>query len=477
MVRGPAAASIGGMPTPRPIHVLPHKLGSWSVQREGDEQPLSEHGNATAAEQAATHDAAAEAQIPPVLVHDRYERVHQAPQPPLDVLIAGGGPAALEAALTLHRLAGTHVTTTVLAPDTEFTYRPLSVLAPFAAGAAPGYPLARIAADAGFTHRRGSLASVDADGHAVLTHDGERIGYDVLLVAAGAVAMPPLPGVTAFTGSAADEEAVHGLVQDVEGGHTRRVAFVVPEGSSWPLPLYELALMLAARAFEMCVDLELHFVTPECAPLEVFGAEAAREVGALLKAAGIVLHTETHVDRLERGRAYLAPGADALDVLRVITLPHLDGPAIAGLPCDAAGFLVTDVHGRVTGVPNVYAAGDITAFAVKQGGIACQQADAAAEHIAARAGAAVEPEPFTPVLRGMLLTQRWARFLRRDAASGDDDSAVAGRALWWPPSKIAGRELAAYLERLDEDLGRVRGLPVDRRVDVNPPAVEILSLH
>jgi len=453
------------------------------VQREGETQPLSEHGNATDAERAATRDAAASAPAPDVLVHDRYERVHQAPQPaaprhgPLDVLIAGGGPAALEAALTLQRLAGTQVTTTLLAPDTEFTYRPLSVLAPFAAGAAPGYPLARIAADAGFTHRRGALASVDAAGHAVLTHDGERIGYDVLLVASGALAMPPLPGVTAFTGSAADEEAVHGLVQDVEGGYTRRVVFVVPEGSSWPLPLYELALMLAARAFEMCVELELHLVTPESAPLEVFGPGAAREVAELLEAAGIVLHTETHIDRLERGRAYLAPGADVLDVLRVITLPDFEGPAIDGLPSDDAGFLVTDVNGRVAGAPDVYAAGDVTAFAVKQGGIACQQADAAAEHIAAHAGAALEPQPFTPVLRGMLLTQRWTRFLRRDVARGDDDSAVAGRALWWPPSKLAGRELGAYLEGLDQDLGRVRGLPVDRRVDVDSPAVEMLSLR
>jgi hypothetical protein len=138
----------------RPIHVLPHKLGGWSVQREGDAQPLSEHGNATDAERAATYEAAASAPAPEVLVHDRYERLHQAPQPaatrdgPLDVLVAGAGPAALEVALTLHRLAGTHVTTTLLAPDSEFTYRPLSVLAPFAAGATPGYPLARIAADA-----------------------------------------------------------------------------------------------------------------------------------------------------------------------------------------------------------------------------------------------------------------------------------------------------------------------------------------
>jgi sulfide:quinone oxidoreductase len=79
------------------------------------------------------------------------------------------------------------------------------------------------------------------------------------------------------------------------------------------------------------------------------------------------------------------------------------------------------------------------------------------------------------VLRGMLLTERWTRFLRRDASG--DDSAVAGRALWWPPTKIAGRELAAYLEALDEDLGRVRGLPVQTRVDADTRGVEVLSLH
>ena len=81
---------------------------------------------------------------------------------PTNVLIAGAGPAALEAALTLHRIAGERVVTTVLAPDSDFNYRPLSVLEPFAAGGATDYPLARIAADAGFQHRLGSLASVDS---------------------------------------------------------------------------------------------------------------------------------------------------------------------------------------------------------------------------------------------------------------------------------------------------------------------------
>jgi sulfide:quinone oxidoreductase len=161
-----------------------------------------------------------------------------------------------------------------------------------------------------------------------------------------------------------------------------------------------------------------------------------------------------------------------------VTLARLEGPAVVGLPPNPEGFLATDVHGRVEGVPDVYAAGDVTAFGVKQGGIACQQADAAAEHIAARAGAAVDPRPFSPVLRGMLLTEHWARFLRREAPDiVDHDSAVAGRALWWPPSKIAGRELASYLQGLDEELGRVRGLPVQTRIDADARAVEVLSLH
>ena len=106
---------------------------------------------------------------------------------PTNVLIAGGGPAALEAALRLHRVAGGRVTTTVLAPETEFTYRPLSVLDPFAAGGASAYPLERIAADAGFTHRRGHARERRrAPRHVATTGRASEIPYDVLLIAAGA---------------------------------------------------------------------------------------------------------------------------------------------------------------------------------------------------------------------------------------------------------------------------------------------------
>ena len=61
-----------------------------------------------------------------------------------------------------------------------------------------------------------------------------------------------------------------------------------------------------------------------------------------------------------------------------------------------------DEHGRVSGIEDVYAAGDATTFPIKQGGLAAQQAVAAAEAIVARHGTDLDPQPFRPVLRGML---------------------------------------------------------------------------
>ena len=95
-------------------------------------------------------------------------------------------------------------------------------------------------------------------------------------------------------------------------------------------------------------------------------------------------------------------------------------------------------------LPGVYAAGDGTNFPIKQGGLATQQADAVAEAIAAEVGAPVEPEPFRPVLRGLLLTGGDDRFLRHAVAGGGGEGEVAAHTLWWPPTKIAGRYLAAY---------------------------------
>jgi sulfide:quinone oxidoreductase len=112
----------------------------------------------------------------------------------------------------------------------------------------------------------------------------------------------------------------------------------------------------------------------------------------------------------------------------------------------------------VPDVPDVFAAGDATTFPLKQGGLATQQADAAAGAIAAELGLPVEPEPFRPVLRGLVMTGGAPLYLRSVLnVAGEPEStaarrttrrpksAVSRRALWWPPSKIAGRYLAPLL--------------------------------
>jgi len=362
------------------------------------------------------------------------------------VLIAGAGVAGLEAMMALHELAGPRVSATLMAPSTEFVYKPLSVGEPFAAGHATRHSLDQIAADFGVELRRDALEWVAPGQHVAFMDGGAEVPYDVLLVALGARRERAFEHVTTFAGGE-DSESVHGLIQDVEGGYVKSIVFVVPPGVTWPLPLYELALMTAARAREMGMTPELTVVTPEETPLAVFGPEASADVGELLAAAGIGLRTATYAEVSGGRTVSMHPSGDQLTAERVVAVPTLHGTAPRGVPADSQGFIPTDNHGRVTGVDDVYAAGDGVQFPIKQGGIATQQADAVAEVIAKRAGASIEPRAFRPVMRGRLFTGTKDHFLRGEVSRGRDGVSEAGEtALWWPPTKIAGRYLSAYLE-------------------------------
>ena len=222
----------------------------------------------------------------------------------------------------------------------------------------------------------------------------------------------------------------------------------MPEGVSWTLPLYELALMTATRAREMFVDdLALTLVTPEVAPLALFGPEVSAGVYGLLEGAGIAVETSSAA-RVEAGHSIVIEArGEPLVCDRVIALPHLRGRPVAGLPADSLGFLPVDEHGRVHGVEDVFAAGDGTAYAVKQGGLAAQQADAVAAEIARRIGLPVTPRPFEPVLRALLTGSR-PRYLRR-SLSENGPGEISEQPLWWPPTKIAGARLAPYLDARD----------------------------
>jgi sulfide:quinone oxidoreductase len=370
---------------------------------------------------------------------------------PLRVLIAGGGVAGLEGLLAVRDLAGERVELTLLSPQPEFVYRPMAVAEPFGRGRATRHDLNRIAADVGARFVNGALAAVDADARAAVTAAGDRLSYDALLVAVGAGSEPAFRHVLTWTPES-DPELFGGLLRDVEEGYVKTVAFVVPPGVAWALPAYELALMTAWQAWGMGHDdVKVTIYTPEDAPLGLFGATAASAVRHDLEEAGVDAETGVYVteDPGAPERLVLHPGERMLEAERVVALPRAVGPLLPGLPANARGFILTDLHGKVPGLDAVWAAGDAIAFPVKQGGLASQQADAAAESIAAAAGADLEPRPYRPVLRGMMLIGRGNEWMRHEGVGGAGEGEAVRRALWWPPTKIAGRYLSPYLAALD----------------------------
>jgi sulfide:quinone oxidoreductase len=367
---------------------------------------------------------------------------------PKRVLIAGGGVAALETMLALRHLAGDRVEIVIVSPDDSFAYRPLTVAEPFGLGTELRFDLAEIAADGGAELVREPVASVDAATRTVRTGAGASLDYDALVIACGGRRRAPFAEAVTFWGPGG-RERMSGLLDDLRGGRVGSVAFVLPGGCGWPLPLYELTLLTSSwLAAEEAAAVELMLVTPEAAPLELFGPDASGRIAGLLAARRIGLFTGSYPSAFHAGELRLSP-AGRLRVERIVTLPRIEGPGIAGLPKGPHGFIPVDDYGRVRGLEGVYAAGDATTVPIKQGGLAAQMADVAARQIALEAGVDVEAEQFRPILRGMLLTGETPRYLRADLEEGTSDRGlIADHALWWPPSKIAGRYLSPYLASL-----------------------------
>jgi sulfide:quinone oxidoreductase len=361
----------------------------------------------------------------------------------LQVLIAGGGVAALEALIALRRLAEERVEIDLLSAAPEFWYRPLSVGEPFGFGEVHGLDVGLVAEEFGAGLMLGTLDAVDADGHVARTAAGAELEYGALLIAVGARPVEAVPGALTFRGPA-DTSSFSSLLDDIEAGLVGRVAFAVPGGIGWPLPLYELAMQTAAHALERSTGTQVVLVTPEERPLGVFGQDASEAITARLAELDVELCEGVYPVAFTDGRLSLKPdGSIAAD--RVVALPRLEGPGIAGLPCDQDGFIPTETSGRVHGLTDVFAAGDAISFPVKQGGLATQQADAAAETIAALAGAELRPQPFRPILRGLILTGAAPLFARVELAEIGPPQTAGTEPLWWPPGKILGRYLAPYL--------------------------------
>jgi len=345
----------------------------------------------------------------------------------MDVVIAGGGVAGLEALLGLRAMAGDKVRLTLIAPDADFSYRPLAVAEPFALGHAHRVPLTRFTEEVGAELVLEALESVDDGARELQLADRSRRSFDALLVATGGRPVVGVEGATTWW-PGGDADSYGGLLQDIDEGYAKQIAIVVPPGAVWPLPAYELALMTVGEAREMGQEgVHVTVVTPERTPLSLFGDDASRAVAEELRWAGIELRTGTVVQN-----------ASELGVQRVFAVPRIVGPIIEGLAMDEEGFILASDDGLVQNCEHTWAAGDGIVSPVKFGGLATHQARIAAAAIARAAGATDVPEPGEPVLHGRLLIGKRTRRLR---GRGDAE----GAPLWWPHGKVAGEYLPRWL--------------------------------
>lgn len=362
------------------------------------------------------------------------------------VLIVGGGVAGLEAALALRDLAAGRVQVELRSPRQEFIYRPFAVGEPYGASSILRYDLARFAERCGISFHRDNVVAVDGDARRVTTHDGEEVPYDYLVLACGTRMLWAVPGAVTFWG-VAGEGGVADVVSELRAGKLHSLVFTMPSDCSWALPLYELALLAATELAKSGVEgARLTVVTPEDAPLQVFGQQASHQMAEMLAERGIDVVTGTHPMKVDGGRLHTAPG-DGIEADVVIAMPRLEGHRIAGVPHDPDGFIAVDEHCRVMGMDRVYAAGDVTSFPVKQGGIATQQADTLAEAIGAELGSDVEARPFDPILRGVLWTGERPRYLYGRLTGGHGETSTFSDHPPWPAAegKIVGRYLTPFL--------------------------------
>jgi sulfide:quinone oxidoreductase len=368
------------------------------------------------------------------------------------VAICGGGIAGIEGLLRLHRLAGSEVDIALVSPAEQFVYRPMTVLEPFEAEPARRYPIARVVADTGARWERDRLSWVDRGRRLVHTDDGRQIAYDALLLAIGARELPPSPHVTVFTGRDGGQ-LYRRVVADLDAGRLTRVAFVLPAGTSWPLPLYELALLTARHAQEHGRAPDLSVIIPDDHPLPALGSAAGDLVTDLLADAGITLHTGARTRILSPRRLELAPDGPTLHPELIVSVPAITGPNIRGIPGYAADrFIHVDEYCRVRHTDgHIFAAGDATDQPVKHGGVGAQQADTAAAGIAHLAGVAPAPDPVRPTMDATLYTGAGPRYLSAHLIAGHGwHTALHESPPWAASDKVVAAELGEYLRGLDD---------------------------
>jgi sulfide:quinone oxidoreductase len=331
--------------------------------------------------------------------------MHAKPQ----ILVLGGGFAALEAAFLLRMRLHDQVDLRLVSDREHFTFRPNSIYVPF--GADPGSLLVDLHKPLRRRHidfEIGSVAEVDADRRLVSVADGQRFRYDKLIVATGAdTHAQEIPGLAEHAAtiwtpdSMLDVRRRFAQARDAaKRGERQRVLFLIPPNNKCAGPLYEIVFMLETwlRRAHAREHVDITWSTYEQSFIQAFGPRLHEVVTGEFAERGIDGHThEVVVEVLPDEVRYADGTARGYDHL-IAFPPYVSAVRYAGLPSDERGFIETDLETRlVAGRDDVYAPGDAGDFPIKQAFLAFLQADAVADHIAAEVAKRPFAQPFDSV--------------------------------------------------------------------------------
>lgn len=392
--------------------------------------------------------------------------------------IAGAGTAGLEALLCARELLGSEVQLRLIAPEREFRYRPMSTGSLYRPAAERSLAIADVVRDARAVWVQDRIAAVRETDRQVVTRDGETLPFDYLLLAIGGRTERAV-GQGHVWERGSDPGFLDQTIADIVAGRIASVAVVIPRGAHWPVPAYELALVLGWTTGARRTRVTL--ITAERRPLGALGADATEVVSRELEEAGVELISGVEaIDAHERepGGTAIVPEPDAdadADALRgrpsdpatirfggapirrfdrMISLPTGSGPFLPGVATDAAGYIQVNARLRVCGSDRIWAVGGCVSAALEHGTLAACQADAAIAAIAAalqRDETPDSPASTAPDLTGMLLTGQRERWRAENPVGTPQPST---RCLWWPPGRAVGRMLARRIEAWDPSVAR-----------------------
>lgn len=414
---------------------------------------------------------------------------------PAKILVAGAGYGGLETALALQDAVADSIEITLLTPPAELAYRPVSSGAPFVRQPARAISINRLAAERGLRLSAEEIVTVEDSEHRVLTHNGDLIDFDALVIAVGADHKQPAVPALAW-GNSPDRRQLATLLGELVSGAVSSVAVTVPCGTGWPLAGYEAALILAWTASRLApAPVSVTVLTAEQRPGSELGADAADRIGQLLSDANVEVLSSRTANELS-AQACVPPAGDAtqgarivigdpghqITVNRLLSVPELVGPGLPGLASAPGGFLPTGADGRVVGAARVWAVGDVARRPIRHSTITAAEADTAASSIVATLGLGEPPPAPSLALHGILVDapeQRWW-----DANEAHlHDGQLATECLWWPPEQALGHHLSRWLRTQDHAVhGELRwhprGLAVivatsaeDRELDGLTPAI------